>query len=601
MDYIINRSIPMKITPMRFLSFIFLCSFLLGGTACQKSDYHKKVVREISEASPEASSISKVSSSTASLDFKACSYDGAPVRLNPSSFRTPQHTTAIIDEIMSYVGLPQNFIIYQTEEVPNAAAVIVADKEGIPQRIIAYNPDFMELVMKATQSHNWSPISIMAHEIGHHLCGHTITPGGSQPPLELESDKFSGFVLQKMGAMLSDAQKAMETLSSEEKSETHPPRSQRLSAIKEGWLQACKQNTWADCSNPNAPIAQKKIEEANGEEIQESSSNPNPDPIQKEKMQSETPVEPQNPKPQSTRVVVEQSRAQEVNLPRISQTNIPSKFDRFIYDETGLLSSKVRRQINAELKRIAEEEGIEIVTLLTSDLQGMDMESYAYKMMHLLRIGRMDIGNGACLVLDPQAKKHQIALMPGLRFSVRQGDLDLVGNLANSTYRYIEMAEKMPRIREKQLELAGEWILKMCKNIRHAATGNFRDWTIYFQSVADMEKAYEEKMKNYDFKKRESIKDDPVYKKMLSFRGKVVSNEGPIHNEHSAPNIPEGGRAVEVQLGDGTHATLLLNSYSENMYPSEIKKGNSYFFIAREAGIALRSFQLISYDQVKGF
>ncbi|MBK8068385.1 MAG: hypothetical protein IPK27_12370 [Rhodanobacteraceae bacterium] len=99
----------------------------------------------------------------------------------------------------------------------------------------------------ATANNDWAPISIMAHEIGHHLSGHTIMPGGSQPPTELEADKFSGFVLYKMGAMLADAQKAMNTLVPEQDGKTHPGRSKRVQAIQEGWTQACSQQS-TDCS-----------------------------------------------------------------------------------------------------------------------------------------------------------------------------------------------------------------------------------------------------------------------------------------------------------------------------------------------------------------
>lgn len=80
----------------------------------------------------------------------------------------------------------------------------------------------------------------MAHEIGHHLQGHTLVPGGSRPPSELEADDFSGFTLYQMGAELEDAQKAMATFGDPNGSATHPPRDQRLVAIEKGWDRAKK-------------------------------------------------------------------------------------------------------------------------------------------------------------------------------------------------------------------------------------------------------------------------------------------------------------------------------------------------------------------------
>ena len=141
----------------------------------------------------------------------------------------------VVAEIMKYTGLPQNFDVLPHPQVPNAAAVILVGDDKLPHRVIAYNEKFMADVQKATANNNWAPISIMAHEVGHHLSGHTIQPGGSQPPTELEADKFSGYVLYKMGALLADAQKAMNTLVPEADGATHPGRSKRVRAIQEGW------------------------------------------------------------------------------------------------------------------------------------------------------------------------------------------------------------------------------------------------------------------------------------------------------------------------------------------------------------------------------
>ena len=137
--------------------------------------------------------------------LQACSYDGSPLAFSPPDLsKGGSSGKQVVAEIMRYTGLPANFVVVEGQ-VPNAAAVIMAGPDKVPRRVIAYNPAFMGEVIRATQANNWAPVSIMAHEIGHHLSGHTIVPGGSQPPIELESDKFSGFVLYKMGAPLKDA------------------------------------------------------------------------------------------------------------------------------------------------------------------------------------------------------------------------------------------------------------------------------------------------------------------------------------------------------------------------------------------------------------
>jgi hypothetical protein len=81
---------------------------------------------------------------------------------------------------------------------------------------------------------DWGAMSILAHEIGHHLQGHTLKTGGSNQSKEIEADEFSGFVMYQMGASLNEAQSAIRQLTTDYDSGTHPPRSQRMGAIKRG-------------------------------------------------------------------------------------------------------------------------------------------------------------------------------------------------------------------------------------------------------------------------------------------------------------------------------------------------------------------------------
>lgn len=138
----------------------------------------------------------------------------------------------VVQDIMSVIGLRANFELRASSDIPTAAAVI---KKG--SRYILYNPKFMGNIVSAT-GNQWTAVSIMAHEIGHHLNGHTLDSETSKPATELEADEFSGFVLQKMGASLTDAQAAMSAIASIKGSHTHPPKQQRLTAIATGWSRA---------------------------------------------------------------------------------------------------------------------------------------------------------------------------------------------------------------------------------------------------------------------------------------------------------------------------------------------------------------------------
>ncbi|RYY68180.1 MAG: membrane-binding protein [Chitinophagaceae bacterium] len=151
----------------------------------------------------------------------------------------------IISDIITTVGLKQNFSIMESAAIPNAAAIIYKGK-----RVIAYNPRFVT-DLNTVAGNKWAAVSVLAHEIGHHLNGHTLLSSGSEPPLELEADEFSGFVLRKMGASLSQSQAAMKIAANYKQSHTHPAQQDRLVAIAKGWSNAV--NVPADLAKYNQP------------------------------------------------------------------------------------------------------------------------------------------------------------------------------------------------------------------------------------------------------------------------------------------------------------------------------------------------------------
>ncbi|MGV3539888.1 MAG: membrane-binding protein [Rufibacter sp.] len=155
----------------------------------------------------------------------------------------------VISEIIDVVGLKSRFEV-RAANVPNAAAVILNGK-----RYILYNEQFLSSINNALRT-DWAGISILAHEIGHHLNGHTLSQGGSNLQDELEADEFSGFVLRKMGASLSEAQAAIKLLADERDSYTHPGKRSRLAAISKGWGNAQEQILASSrAGTPNRTVA----------------------------------------------------------------------------------------------------------------------------------------------------------------------------------------------------------------------------------------------------------------------------------------------------------------------------------------------------------
>jgi len=140
-------------------------------------------------------------------------------------------TRQMLAAIMNVLGLQADFELKEAK-VANIEASISHRK-----RYILYNPSFISWINNTTKD-KWAAITLLSHEVGHHLNGHTIRKSGSIPALELEADEFAGFVLYKLGASLEQAQEVMKHIAKTEASRTHPARNSRMLAIENGWSKA---------------------------------------------------------------------------------------------------------------------------------------------------------------------------------------------------------------------------------------------------------------------------------------------------------------------------------------------------------------------------
>lgn len=136
----------------------------------------------------------------------------------------------MIRNIMNAINVQANFEVFPAN-IPNAAAVSYAGK-----RYILYNARFLDALINKTGT-RWAAVSILAHEVGHHVNGPN-TERKSQQQLELDADEFSGFVLRKMGASVAQSQIAIRTAGGIRATSTHPALYDRLAAIENGWQQA---------------------------------------------------------------------------------------------------------------------------------------------------------------------------------------------------------------------------------------------------------------------------------------------------------------------------------------------------------------------------
>lgn len=149
-------------------------------------------------------------------------------------FSSNEEAQLMVDRITESVGLFRNFVVQECPNINNAIAKNIEVEPGYKERYILYDNDFFERINNSANT-DWAAISILAHEIGHHLNGHALTNKGSTHEFEIEADYFSGMALAKMGATLDEAKGAIQSLKYERATATHPAKFDRLMAIQEGW------------------------------------------------------------------------------------------------------------------------------------------------------------------------------------------------------------------------------------------------------------------------------------------------------------------------------------------------------------------------------
>ena len=157
------------------------------------------------------------------------------------SFSQEKEAYDALNKILSTIGAKRRFVVQSCENISNAAAITI---KGI--NYIYYNKKFIEKIN--SNNNYWINMTILAHEVGHHINQHTndailiinnIIDKSSlleSRKMELDADYFAGFVLAKLGAKLNDATEVYNQESNEDDTySTHPSKSKRIDAITKGY------------------------------------------------------------------------------------------------------------------------------------------------------------------------------------------------------------------------------------------------------------------------------------------------------------------------------------------------------------------------------
>jgi len=161
--------------------------------------------------------------------------------MQSNNFNTDINAENALDRILNVIGASKRFVLQPCDNINNASAI---SYKGI--RYILYDSNFMNTI---NNSNNWGNLFILAHEVGHHINGHSVdlvlyasetveTKTLEQKRMqELEADEFAGFILAKLGGDITEVNKLINKISSnkDDSNSTHPNASKRINAIKIGY------------------------------------------------------------------------------------------------------------------------------------------------------------------------------------------------------------------------------------------------------------------------------------------------------------------------------------------------------------------------------
>jgi hypothetical protein len=185
-----------------------------------------------------------IGSITSAQKVNQCGIIIPPASLR-SQFSSEYEAKSYVNDMLDRINWKENFELREQNGIDNAYATIIRN-----QRYIIYDNRFLESLDRYAGT-KWASISVLAHEMGHHYRNHVVSGAGSTPPKELEADYFSGYVMAKMGATVTEARAAMEQIASPRASATHPAKADRLVAIANGWNYA---NGNAGQNTPGNPV-----------------------------------------------------------------------------------------------------------------------------------------------------------------------------------------------------------------------------------------------------------------------------------------------------------------------------------------------------------
>jgi len=198
-------------------AFVFFVNCLAPAASAQ-------CTRDVDCREPRICVAGQCQDPSAPLASSACSLAG-PIPADMVFGLANSEATSLLRGIGSAADL-ENMPRIVSGPVDNAMAVIYGR-----ERLIVYRPDFMDHLRNQAGT-EWAVKFVLAHELGHHAEGHTVSGGGSNHSAEFQADRFAAKVLKRMRARVDEAAAAMRAMPMPA-SGSHPSSADREQRIRQ--------------------------------------------------------------------------------------------------------------------------------------------------------------------------------------------------------------------------------------------------------------------------------------------------------------------------------------------------------------------------------
>ena len=102
-----------------------------------------------------------------------------------------------------------------------------------------------------------------------------------------------------------------------------------------------------------------------------------------------------------------------ISLPAPVALDFPHLTGRVV-DQAGIISADARSDIGAKSKELEDKSGVQLVVATVKSLQGTDIETYAYQLFNVWKLGQAKKNNGVLLLVAPAEHKVRIEVGYGL-------------------------------------------------------------------------------------------------------------------------------------------------------------------------------------------